>query len=288
MRSLGLSVKAAVPKVACLGGRTRCASGDVLQTMVVQVQEADRSVRVIVLLQEVARSDTPLTANEIAERTGLPKATVYRLCDQLLAANLIRRQVAGRGFLPGPGLVELAQSVLAGRSVYAARHATIAWVAREIGETCNLVVPDGTGMVYWDRVETEWPLRLQLPIGSRVPFHATASGKLYLSSLSEEHRSRLLSEIELSAFTENTIVSPPALLEHLAVVASQGYSLDNEEFIEGMSAVAVAVVDDRGRYAASLAVHAPKSRMSIDDAKSYVDKLRQAAWRISSGVPETV
>ena len=55
-------------------------------------EDPDRSVRVIVLLREVARADVPITANEMSERTGLPKATVYRLCEQLLAADLIRRQ----------------------------------------------------------------------------------------------------------------------------------------------------------------------------------------------------
>ena len=254
--------------------------------MVLQTDDTDRSVRVIVLLQEVAQADTPVTANEIAERTGLPKATVYRLCEQLLGADLIRRQIGGRGFVPGQSLVDLSQAVLSGRAVYAARNATIARVAREIGETCNLVVPHGTGMVYWDRVETEWPLRLQLPIGSRVPQHATASGKLYLASLSETHLERLLQEAELEAFTENTLNTLSKLRPHLKQIAEQGFSLDDEEFIAGMTAVAVPVLDGRGRYAASLAVHAPKSRMPIKDARSHVDLLRDAATRIGNGIPE--
>ncbi len=44
--------------------------------------------------------------------------------------------------------------------------------------TCNIATPDRDGMVYIDRVETKWPLRIQLPIGTTVPFHCTASGNL--------------------------------------------------------------------------------------------------------------
>ena len=80
-------------------------------------EEPDRSVRTILLLREVADAEEPVTANEISERTGLPKATVYRLCDQLLSAGLIRRQLGGRGYVAGQQLVDLAQSVLASRSV---------------------------------------------------------------------------------------------------------------------------------------------------------------------------
>lgn len=251
-----------------------------------QNEDPDRSVRVVLLLQEVAAADMPITANELSERTGLPKATVYRLCEQLLAADLIRRQIGGRGFVPGQSLVDLSQTVLAGRSVYAARREIIGRVAREIGETCNLVVPERNGMVYWDRVETEWPLRLQLPVGSRVPFHATSSGKLYLASLGAVQRDRLLEEIELKAFTDNTITDLGEIKEHLVETAARGFSLDDEEFIAGMTAVAVPIVDNNGRYVASLAVHAPKSRMSVADARGHVDVLVDAAGRIGRGVAE--
>ena len=251
------------------------------------IEETDRSVRVVVLLREVAEADAPVTANEISERTGLPKATVYRLCDQLQAANLIRRQLGGRGFVPGKDLVDLAHSVLSARAVYAPRHAILTRVAREIGETCNLVAPEGTGMVYWDRVETEWPLRLQLPIGSRVPFHATASGKMYLASLAESHCVQLLGEIELKAYTDKTLTSPDELHSHIKSIQKLGYSLDDEEFIAGMTAVAVPVTDRKDRYVASLAVHAPKSRMSISEARRHVTVLRDAAARIGAGIPES-
>ena len=141
-------------------------------------------------------------------------------------------------------------------------------------------------MVYWDRVETEWPLRLQLPIGTRVPFHATASGKMYLACLPESQCAQLLEEIELQAYTDNTLTSAAALLEEIRIIREQQYSLDDEEFIVEMTAVAVPVLDQTGRYVASLAVHAPKSRMSIDKARNHVTLLHSAARRIGDGVPE--
>ena len=248
--------------------------------------ESDRSVRTILLLREVADAVEPITANEISERTGLPKATVYRLCEQLLGAGLIQRQLGGRGYVSGPKLIDLAQSVLASRSVYVTRHAILTRVAREIGETCNLVAPEGNGMVYWDRVETEWPLRLQLPVGSRVPLHATASGKMYLASLPLAQCARLLKEIELKPHTENTFTAPDELRNHLLETRERGYSLDDEEFIPEMTAIAVPVLDHQKRYVASLAVHAPKSRMTIEHAKGYVDVLKEAAEHIGAGVPE--
>ena len=248
--------------------------------------DANKPLRITAILNEVARSETPVTANEIAERCELPKATAYRLCEQLLAAGLIRRQIHGRGFVPGQDLIKLSMTVLSGRAVYSARHAVMQSVAREIGETCNLSVPDDRGMIYWDRVETEWPLRTQLPIGTRVPFHATAAGKLYLANLKMPQRNRLIGELELSALTEKTITDPDELREEAQTIARRGYSLDNEEFLLGMVAVAVPVNDSNSRMVAALAVHAPKVRMSIRAARQHVPTLVAAAKRIAEGIPE--
>lgn len=246
--------------------------------------EAGRSIRVIALLEEIARADAPLTANEIADRADLPKATVYRLCDQLLEAGLIQRQVSGRGFVCGPALVALSSAVQANQLLYSARHSTLERLARDIGETCNLTVPDRLSMSYWDRVETEWPLRLQLPIGTNVPLHATASGKMFLASLAPARRAQMLEELELEPCTPNTITDKDALGVHLKEIAGQGYSLDNEEFIRDMVAIAVPITENDGRFVAALAAHAPSVRMTPEVALSYLPNLRAAAKRLSRGL----
>ncbi|RMF10170.1 MAG: IclR family transcriptional regulator [Alphaproteobacteria bacterium] len=245
------------------------------------VAEQSRSVRGIELLFHVARSDGPVTANELAEMSALPKATVYRLCDQLRNAGFLRRHAGARGYVPGPKLLELSSSVLAARSQQVYSHAVLEGLAEEIGEACNYAVPDGTAMVYWDRVETRWPLRFQLPIGSRVPLHCTANGKLYLSSLPEEQRLRLIGELKLERHTANTITSPEALREALDEITEQGYGTDNEEFIDGMVALAMPVTDSSGRMLAGVAFHAPVQRMTLDDAKQYLPLLRQAVEKLS-------
>jgi len=240
-----------------------------------------RSVRGIELLFLVAGADAPVTANELSEKSGLPKATVYRLCDQLRDAGFLRRQVDGRGYVPGAKLLELSAAVLAGRSQYILRHAILERLAENIGEACNFAVPDGSVMVYWDRVETQWPLRLQLPVGSRVPLHCTANGKLYLSSLSADKRAETIDELVLKQYTSNTLTDRTRLEEALEEIAEQGYGADDEEFIEGMVALAAPVTDSAGRMLAGVAFHAPTLRMNLDRAKEFLSQLHSAANKLS-------
>ena len=65
-----------------------------------------------------------------------------------------------------------------------ARRQILLNIANKVKETVNFVVPEASGMNYIDRVETDWAFRIQLPIGTNVPFHCTASGKCFLASLS--------------------------------------------------------------------------------------------------------
>lgn len=162
----------------------------------------------------------------------------------------------------------------------------IADLSIEIGETCNFNVPVGSEILYVDRVETRWPLRTLLPVGSRVPLHCTASGKLYLASLSTRKRKQMLAALELKAFTPNTITDANALEAELDKIQREKFAKDECEFIDGMVAVAVSVTDAQGRVAAILACHAPDVRMNVATAIGYLPAIRRAAVALSADLIE--
>lgn len=229
-------------------------------------------------------ADRPMRVADLMTACDLPKATVHRICGLLFEQGYLRRQIGIRGYVPGQKLIDFANLVQASQSQNLVRHAVLEQVARSIGETCNIAIPDGTSMVYWDRVETEWPLRHQLPIGVHVPLHCTANGKLYLSTLSKKQRNGLLSEAGLAQHTPATITDMDALEEALAEISASGVSTDDGEFIDGMVAVAVPITDRVGRFVAGLAIHAPVVRMSLDEALSHTDVLRAAAQELGSDI----
>lgn len=227
-------------------------------------------------------ADRPMRVADLMVACNLPKATVHRICGLLGEQGYLRQQIGTRGHVPGPNLIDFANLVHASQSHNLFRHAVLEKVAQRVGETCNIAIPDGTSMVYWDRVETKWPLRHQLPIGARVPLYCTANGKLYLSTLPTAQRDRLLNTIELEKLTSNTITDRRALDDALTEITSTGVSTDNEEFISGMIAVAMPIKDSVGRFIAGLAIHAPVVRLGLKDALGYVDVLRSAAQELGS------
>jgi DNA-binding IclR family transcriptional regulator len=244
-------------------------------------EKGSRSIRALEIAEALVNAGRPLSAAKIADATGLPKATVHRLCGLLVETGFIAPVPTGDGLSVGPRLRELAMATVAVDMEHSQRHRVLTDLSQEIGETCNFNIPIGGEMYYIDRVETKWPLRTQLPIGSRVPLHCTASGKLYLASLPAGRRRQLVRSIELVPHTGGTITDAETLLANLEKIRREKVGTDNQEFIEGMVAVAVPVTDAKGRLAGTLACHGPSVRMSMETAQSFVPALRRAAAKLS-------
>jgi IclR family acetate operon transcriptional repressor len=240
---------------------------------------AERSLRLLALLANEGRA---LTLAELATQLGLPKGTAHRICTQLLATGFLARDVDERSFSVGPALRKLAFDTLNHGVVRGLRHEVLSELVRQVGETCNLTTLDGAQVLYLDRVEAQWPLRLTLDVGSHVPLHCTASGKLFLALMPRKERDALIDRLPLERMTANTLTTADALRAECDAIAKGGYSRDREEFIAGLVAVAVPVRDAAGAVRAALAVHAPTARMSMDDALKRIDALKAAAGKMTA------
>lgn len=244
------------------------------------------NLRAMLILEALGQASDPLSASDIGRIVGIPKQTAHRLCATLVDEGYLNR-VDGRGhYRPGRRARSMASGILHASAHHHARHQVLQFVAEKVGETVNFVVPEDQGMSYKDRVETNWAFRIQLPIGSHVPFHCTASGKAFLASLPKAERRRLVNVMQLTPLTQNTITEPAALLSELQEIGRKGYALDNEEFLDGMVAVAVPVRDTQGRYFASLAAHGPMQRLSVEKLVDHVPLLTEAAQSLTSVIFE--
>ena len=239
------------------------------------------NLRLLLILEEVARLGVAVKPAHLTELMGLPKPTIHRLLHTAEVEGFLQRGLDGRSYGPGPRLRVLAINTISSEHLRTARLAILKGVAEEIGETCNIATPDREGMTYLDRVETKWPLRIQLPIGTQVPFHCTASGKMYLSTLRPTTLNSLLSARPLERQTDKTITSPEELRDELQKTRDRGYSTDDEEFMTSMAAIAVPIQSRQKRLLATLSVHAPVQRHSLSEIVGFLGPLQRAATSLA-------
>jgi len=240
------------------------------------------TLRAFKVLELVAGAKTPPTLDELTRASGLPKPTVFRILGLLVRGGLIQREGAEKRYAVGHRMSALSFKVQVNSPVRAQRHAVLMRLVEEIGETCNFTMLDGSEVVYIDRVETNATVRLHMHVGSRVPLHCTASGKLFLAYMSLGEMHRLIGPGPYHRYTERTIISPAALERRLMKIRSTGVGTDVGEYLEGSVCVAVPVRDANGCIYATVAAHGPAPRMSLKKGHEFLPAMRAAAAAIAS------
>lgn len=248
--------------------------------------EEARVLRALAVLETLASAGQPYTLSQLSVRLHIPKATLLRMIESLETRGYVMHMPDSRGhdraITLGPRSAQLALSALSNNTFTRGCRAVLRALVDVLGETCNLTALDNDAVLYVERVETAEPLRLEMRPGMRVPLHCTASGKLFLSQMTTLERNAMLAQLTLKKMTYRTLIDPQQLATELDRLGARGIGIDNEEFVRGMVAVAVPVkAAAGGRVLASLAVHAPTARATLDDLLEAVPRMREAASRLA-------
>ncbi len=278
------TMKSALSNVADRGSGV---AEDIVNDVGTELAGDTPTMRLFALLEVIAAKDQRYSLQALVEETGLPKPTLHRMLQQLEGAGLLQREGDGRQYGTGTRLRRLAENLLLNDSHHGARHVVLRRLVEEVGESCNITALSGSEVVYLDRVETAAPLRFYLHPGSRVPAHCSASGKVFLAQMSPAQRRRLLAHGPLTAYTAKTVTNLPKLEKELKRIQTDGYALDDEEFLPGLLCIAAIVPPAGGTARLSnlsnlcVAIQAPIMRLSAAKAKALLPALQRAALALS-------
>src|SRR5207247_5528453 len=181
-------------------------------------------LKALSLLQHVARATQPITLTERSAAARLPKPTTHRLAARLERAGLVAKDALTRRYVVGAALVDLGFEAIRNAPGRRSRRLILERLSEKLGEAVNLAVLGGDEIVYLDRVEAAWPLRMDFKPGSRVPLHCTATGKLLLAHPPAATREKLLRSLTLTAQTPRTMAGRPELEPELARIRQAGSS----------------------------------------------------------------
>ncbi len=224
--------------------------------------------------------------SELARRLNLPKSSIANICAALADAGLLRR--VGTGFALGRRLAELGGAYLAAvapvQEFYDACHE----LPYGSVETVQLAVLDGIEMTYLARHDGQQPVRLTSQIGRRLPASVTATGKAALALLPDDEIRRRFEGVTLPTFTSRSHATIDGLLQDVAIVRERGYSMDDEETVEGVVCLGTAIPPRQpgdGPYAASITLL--KVRATDERVPLLVADLDRLADRLSDPLRPT-
>jgi len=154
--------------------------------------------------------------------------------------------------------------------------------SKEIGETVNLAILDGTEIVYVERIKTQQILNINLQVGSRLPAYCTSMGKAMLAFLPESRLKEILEKTDAVALTPYTITRKEDLKKELQKVKAQGFAMNNEELSIGLRSVAAPVRNAKGEVIAAVNIAVPSIRVSLKKLETvFAKKVMETADRIS-------
>ena len=232
--------------------------------------------RILNILEEIIIDPDNFTAKKISHKLKIPLPTIYRhietLCEEkyLVSSN-------SKSYLPGPKMRNLILKSLPYEPNFTLRRSYLRKLTNDIEETVSLSIPIGTKLVYFDRIEFHWPMQLNLEAGDHLPLHASASGKLYLSTISEEKVIQIFRNIKTPKNAKNTITDISQFKKELKKIKNQGYAFDDEEWFNGMVGLSVPIFNNNKELCFCLSTHTAKSRKDINDLKKILSIMLSAA-----------
>lgn len=219
--------------------------------------------------------------DEIAEKTGLPRMTAYRMIRTMEADwFLVRDPVTNRYHL-GPALLSSTYLSEGYAELAAIVRPYLHELANKTGEAATLAVEVDGVAVSVDMVETARPFHREVAVGRIIGDTANANGKVFAAFKSPEQIEAIIAQ-DRPQLTPNTITDPEALARELKTVAKEGVAYDLEERNVGTCAVAAPVRDQLGKVIAAISVVTPTGRFGAAEKKSHAEAVKDSTAALSA------
>ncbi len=232
------------------------------------------------LLDTVMASQQPMSVTELARSLKLAKSTVHGLCTTLVDLNLLARR-NGTYFCIGPHVMRWASAFI-GQTDLTSEFSAL-WDNLRIlaNETITLSVLDGPEVIYIACRNSALPLGITFRIGMRLPAAFTATGKAILSTMTDQQVCEIMSGPWPKLLTPHSVSDIDTLLRELKECRKRGYSIDDEQTLEGMYCFGTAVRDSTDRAIAGIAVSLRATRVNASTTKLAVRGIKAMARRLS-------
>lgn len=232
------------------------------------IQSVQRALDIIDCFDSL---DKQLTLTEISEKVGLNISTVHGILQTLAFNSYIDKAPDSGKYKLGLKLLEKGILVAEGLDLRDIGHPYLKTLTDKYQETSHLCLFQ-EGVYCIDKVEPpNGYLVMSSKVGRPLSLHATASGKIFLSSLNSQELARLQPSLTMEPMTEKTFSQWPRLCEELQTIRERGYAVENEEAEIGAYSIAVAIKNHRGKMVGTISLCGPVTRVKTRKEEIITD-----------------
>lgn len=242
--------------------------------------------RALQLVETFARSRGPFSITELSGVLGLAPSTVHRLVQTLMSLGYVVQYPESKRYGVGRGIAEINRAMLLKYEFSRRAGPHLEALVEATGETASLAALYGTSAIYLNQVESGAMVRVSNPVGTLVPLHCTAVGKVFLADFRPQMLEDTLLHTGLEALTPRTLTTRKSLERELERVRKQGYALDDEEYAQGVRCLAVGLRGSSGTVVSALGISGPASRLSDGCIPELARQVAEAGERFARQMRE--
>jgi IclR family pca regulon transcriptional regulator len=231
---------------------------------------------------EAFNPHTPqLTITTAARAAGLSPAVARRCLLTLESLGYLSHD--GKYFRPTARLARLASSYLSASPLPLLAQPHLASVRDAVGESSSLGVLDGRSVTFVARAEAREVITTGVRVGSHMPAHTSAAGRVFLSAMTEPELDEFLEGCEFTRTGPRTLLTPELVRERVQRARVSGFSFTDEELQPGVRSIAVPVRDSAGVTQATLSLATASNRETISHMEqAFLPVLRSEADRLGA------
>jgi DNA-binding IclR family transcriptional regulator len=241
-------------------------------------------LRGVKILECLGDAGAPLSAAEVARRTGLHRATVHRLLHVLAELGYAHRDAEEASYTTGFYLHTFGRMPNVIASLVRHARPFLERLAKGTGQNVCLGALEGIQMIYCDKVGISPDIGIATQSGLRLDAHATAIGKALLAIRPETEIRQIYEHHRLSLHTPRTLRSVPSLIRALAEVRRVGYAVERDEYVVGRRSVASAIMNPYGRATCAVSIEGPVSVLGDTALSSFGTRVAATADAIADHV----
>lgn len=241
-----------------------------------------KSILKAFLIMEELDKAGELSIGDLSERLSMDKATIHRLVNTIKDAGYVNQNADNKKYSNNLKLLAMGIKVMERVAIKQISYPYMKILSEQSRETVDLGIFIDNQIIYIDRIEPSFTMKAGPGIGSSLPVCCTALGKAILAFLPVKEMKEVLKKITLEKYTENTLVEQQLLEQSLQTIRKLGYSVDNEEYTEGLICFGAPIINYHGIPVAAIGISCPKYRYNErKHFKQFSELVIDAAKNIS-------
>ncbi len=242
-----------------------------------------KTIEKLMSIINLLEKESNLRLQDISNALTLDKSTVHRFLKALLKYDMVKRDSLTGRYSLGFRFLSMGTKILESLNVRDVAHPYLEELGRLTGDTIHLTLFDGNKVVYIDKVESIKPIRMYSKIGNVVPLYCTGVGKVILAFQPRETVGALLSEVQWTRYTKNTITDRAKLERNLEEIRRNGFAVDRFEHEDRICCIAAPIWNHNRTVDCAISISTISAKGDISELLRHKDALIERANSISEG-----